>query len=440
MSKTQLLEEANRAGVIVHHAWGVKAADPTEQMKRVSHMSLPELRAKASELKIDYANTITKGNLLRLIRDSLNTPDQELMKIGKDKGYQFCEIPKELWRVGSPRTSPSGQPRSGTCAVREVQSEVINDPIVLLELGGFEATLEATEIGKAVLEPLSWEDYLDPGVKDKTLHRRKAVTPRHLHIHFGGAPGEAYDDLKTLVREQLEGGGAVVLQGGQPELVVNNLQHYQRYSNNHEGEDWIVLARPGSDKCLEIPGNLNPRQVLVVNDDKDRHEERPLRIDGSGIVFEEGVPGHVRSALKRLRQNLGHPRTPDLVRHLRLSGCEPAVLKAAKGMKCQVCDSTKDPQVARPASMPRMLTFGEIVAADILYAHDCNDNRHVFLSLVDVGTTYHIVIKLRNTSGKEVKQAFNTYWVTPFGAPNAVSLDLETGLQDAFQGYAVGIT
>ncbi|CAE7217070.1 GIP [Symbiodinium pilosum] len=100
--------EANRTGVIVHHTWGVteikacimearnaaKAADPTEQMKRVSHMSLPELRAKASELKIDYANTTTKGNLLRLIRDSLNTPDQELMKIGKFKGCQFCEILK----------------------------------------------------------------------------------------------------------------------------------------------------------------------------------------------------------------------------------------------------------------------------------------------------------------------------------------------------------
>ena len=83
-----------------------------------------------------------------------------------------------------------------------VQSEVINDPIVLLELGGFEATLEATEMGKAVLEPLSWEDYLDPGVKDKTLHFVKAVTPRHLHLHFGGAPEETHDDLKILVREQ----------------------------------------------------------------------------------------------------------------------------------------------------------------------------------------------------------------------------------------------
>ena len=102
-------------GVIVHHSWGVteikacimeareaeKNADPTERMKRISHMNMPELWAKANELGIDYASTTTKGNLLRLIRDSLNNPDQELMKIGKFKGYQFCEIPQSYgeWTV-----------------------------------------------------------------------------------------------------------------------------------------------------------------------------------------------------------------------------------------------------------------------------------------------------------------------------------------------------
>ncbi|CAE7541017.1 GIP, partial [Symbiodinium pilosum] len=69
--------EANRMGVLVHHSWGVteikacimeareaaKNADPTERMKRISHMNMPE--------------------------DSLNTPDQELMKIGKFKGYEI---------------------------------------------------------------------------------------------------------------------------------------------------------------------------------------------------------------------------------------------------------------------------------------------------------------------------------------------------------------
>ena len=219
--------------------------------------------------------------------------------------------------------------------------DVIYDPVVMLEIGGLDATLEATELNKAVMEPLSWEDYLDHGTKDRTLHLVKAITPRQLHLHLREAPESVYEDLRLLVREQLEGGGAVVLQGGQAHWVVEDVDLYLRYNNNHEGEDWTVLARPGT-KHLQLPKSLCPHHVLVVNDGGGRADEQPLRMDGSGITFEDGVPGHVRSALKRLHQNLGHPRNADLVRHLRLSGCETAVLKAAKGMRCQVCESTKE--------------------------------------------------------------------------------------------------
>ena len=305
-----------------------------------------------------------------------------------------------------------------------IQAEVINDPIVLLEIGGIDATIDATELDKSVLEPISWEDYLDPEMSERALHFVRAVTPRHLHLHLGNAPGTALNSLKELVREQLAGGGAVVMQGGEPHLIF-----YQRYKGNREGETWTVLAKPGA-RNLDLPGGLSPHHVLVVSEEPGHGEEKPLRMDGSGITFEDGVPGHVRSALKRLHQNLGHPRGADLVRHLRLAGCEASVVKAAKGMRCQVCEATRQPQVARPTTLPRMLSFGEIVCADILYAHDCEDKRHTFLSLVDVGATYHVVIKLANTGGKEIEKAFNTYWLTPFGAPNAISLDLETGLQD----------
>ena len=137
MSKTQLLEEANRLGVIVHHTWGAteikacimeareaaKEQDPSEKMKRISHMTLAELRAKANELKVEYGTSTTKGNLLRLIRDSLNTPDQELMKIGKFKGLQFCEIPRSYgeWTV---RELEKADTRPGAGEIRAlVQAE-----------------------------------------------------------------------------------------------------------------------------------------------------------------------------------------------------------------------------------------------------------------------------------------------------------------------------
>ena len=48
---------------------------------------------KAAEMGVEFPAGVTKGNLLRLIRDSLATPGSELMKIGKYKGYEYQEIP-----------------------------------------------------------------------------------------------------------------------------------------------------------------------------------------------------------------------------------------------------------------------------------------------------------------------------------------------------------
>ncbi|CAE7360399.1 GIP [Symbiodinium sp. CCMP2592] len=116
MTKTQLLEEALRLGLTVHKSWSpeeIKAIimehrvaqnekDATVVMKKVSQLTLPELKKKAQSLNIDFPASITKGNLLRLVRDSLNTPDNELMKI-----REFREIPHQygVWAVNEVKSS-----------------------------------------------------------------------------------------------------------------------------------------------------------------------------------------------------------------------------------------------------------------------------------------------------------------------------------------------
>ncbi|CAE7197710.1 GIP [Symbiodinium sp. CCMP2592] len=121
MTKTQLLEECNRLGLLVHRSWTceeLKATimeyrmnDPETQqasaMKSVSGMTLAELRTKADGLGVMYNSTTTKGNLIRLIRDATSTPGSELMKIGKYRGYEFQEIPRQygMWAAREIRMS-----------------------------------------------------------------------------------------------------------------------------------------------------------------------------------------------------------------------------------------------------------------------------------------------------------------------------------------------
>ena len=65
---------------------------------------------KATEMGVEFPDNITKGNLLRLIRDSLKTPGTELMKIGKYKGFEFQEIPSAYGEWASREVKSSANP------------------------------------------------------------------------------------------------------------------------------------------------------------------------------------------------------------------------------------------------------------------------------------------------------------------------------------------
>ena len=79
--------------------------------------------------------------------------------------------------------------------------------------------------------------------------------------------------------------------------------------------------------------------------------------------------------LRRLHQNLEHPASEDLARHLRLSGANNEVLRA--GAKS-----------ARPATEPKALEFGDVVGADMLYAYDVEGRKQKFFSMIGHASTY----------------------------------------------------
>ena len=300
-----------------------------------------------------------------------------------------------------------------------------HDPIVMMEIGGYEGTLEATELNKAVIEPMEWGDYLNPTVQENAYRFIKGATPRELRIHLDGMPARASEAIRQLIMEQLGEGGEVVLRGGGYDEFVANFQDYVKYHNRDQRDGWVVLRGCKSDS-KELAGDRRPHEVQMVTKEI---EEEPKKLDGSGITFEAGVPGILQASLRRLHQNLGHPRNEDLCRHLKLAGCEAQVTKAVKGMRCTVCDATKHAQVARPTAMPRLLDFNSCVGIDIFYIHDMEDKRHAFLTMVDWATTYQVVARLEHEAGPDVEKAFNTHWVSPFGPPTTVSLDLDGKVQ-----------
>ena len=101
-----------------------------------------------------------------------------------------------------------------------------------------------------------------------------------------------------------------MLRGRKGIEFAEGFDEYLKYKSTDHDDVWIILRKPTGGTRTVGEG---PRQheVCVVGTD-DRGDERPARLDGSGITFKDGVPGMVQSSLKRLHQNLGHPRGEDL--------------------------------------------------------------------------------------------------------------------------------
>ncbi|CAE7843623.1 GIP, partial [Symbiodinium sp. KB8] len=239
---------------------------------------------------------------------------------------------------------------------------------------------------------------------------------------------EKFEVLDICGRWQVEQQRTLVVSvdGADPDL----LQRLQKQLSAYGDVSYSIL---GEENIFRVH-RTEPKKAYVAEGGIGEIGDSPkdLREGAAGITFDKGVAADTAAALRRLHQNLGHPAREDLVRHLRLAGADSEVIKAAKGMACSTCARTKRPKSARPSSDPKLLEFGDVVGVDMMYAYDMNGKKIKLLSMVDHASSYQVVIKVPNQTGKTLEQVFLKQWIQIFGAPKAISLDLERGIQDAF--------
>ena len=318
-------------------------------------------------------------------------------------------------------------------AYTDVQAE----PVVMFEIGGTRGSEEAVSLGKDVFEPMDWKTYESPEGKEVAYHVINAGTPKELRINLDGKKDGSNEAIVDLMHQQVQEGGAVVVTGAAEDSLYHDENYvlfadkFLQYSNDESGEKFMVFYQKKEEK-YSVRGPDRVHQVCAVeNNGGERAEEGGAVLDGSGITFGEGTPPMVASALRRLHQNLGHPQAGDMIRHLRLAGCDGPILKAARSLKCQVCDANIGPKIARPSVIPQLCDWNDTVGIELFYAHDINDVKHTFLSAVDYGTTYHLAVRVDGQSSDDIEAKFNEMWIVPFGPPKSVVVDLDGGIQGA---------
>ena len=290
----------------------------------------------------------------------------------------------------------------------------------IFEVGGSEMTHQAVAWGRDVVEPLDYDRFNE---EDGALlaSNTMELEPRVLWVHGEDADPNIPEKVKHLFQVQLQRGGVAVYEGLENGPLWEDGKFEDVFpgcdiSMEYEGARPRVHVRPKDDDEAPIKvsdgqdDHFKPHAEQAFVQDVVPHAPPPIVSGAEGITFGPGVPPHIASALSRLHQNMGHPSAKDLTRHLRYAGADNAVLKASKTLKCQTCQRCQRTSAPRPASLPSLLEFNQVVSLDVFHVFDANRVRHELLSIIDHSTTYHQVRRITGHSSEDFENGFVEAW------------------------------
>ena len=314
--------------------------------------------------------------------------------------------------------------------------------VVLFEIGGYEKTIEVTEMDYLAAEPYGYHEEdleaWDPKIVKDTIEE---MAPSVVWLHGQGAGKFLHSILEPLYNH-VDKGRQLAIEAppdhpcweeeGLKELILHYDQRWQRTQEEprimriNRSEDSGVASKedPEIEKFTAyMAQHASGSQETIPEEEEKRGAE--------AISFAKGakISPEVRSSLKRLHQNMGHPSNTDLARHLRLAGADPSVVEACKRLHCQVCHRHQRANSAKPSSLPNLLDFNQIVAVDAFYVYDHAGAKVELMMAIDVGTGFALAGKLLGHSTATMESSFCSLWSNTFGAPGTLILDLESGLQ-----------
>ena len=324
------------------------------------------------------------------------------------------------------------------------------DGVAIMELGDPIKTEEVARLEYQSVEPLFTEDL----VKDKgkeAWNIMRTFRPATLWVH-GDKLSSCLEQVMAMVEEQLRHGRRAVVEAchGASLWADGWLGSLAWDADKEENEEKIKRVffnetpqidpeyRINAEEIFYTYMDRNETEEVLVVDDYNNAPPLPEARGADAISFSEGpeIKPEVKSSLKRLHQNLGHPSVSDLARQLRLAGAGPEIISACKRMSCQVCQRQKRGGAPRPATLPTLVDFNQIVAVDGFSAYDITGKRWDFLSALDVGTSFSVTAVLNGRSAAAIEKTFVNMWTQVFGAPGTLALDLETGLQSGFLRFS----
>ena len=155
------------------------------------------------------------------------------------------------------------------------------------------------------------------------------------------------------------------------------------------------------------------------------------KVDGQGnrydYIYFAGearmTPYRVRQVVSQLHVTLGHPSEERLVRMLMVNGGGEVLCKAARGLKCQVCEAVRPPQAEPKVSGRRVTRFNDKLLGDSFFIWDAKGQRFSVTHLIDSLTEYHVGLLNKNPNAEDTRELLQNRWCAIFGPPDLLQTD-----------------
>ena len=180
-----------------------------------------------------------------------------------------------------------------------------------------------------------------------------------------------------------------------------------------------------------MPEPLDEDLSKAVDREKDLLDAMPL--PGTPVDEAErrrswiALPLRVRTAIRRMHRQFGHPSSTVLVQILRAARAPPEYIQACRHFRCDACEDNKPKHQSTKVALPKEYVFGRNLGIDVLEIKDVVDEPYLCLNILDLGTTFQQVVLLRqghgSPSSRECLDSFVSLWVGWAGWPQTLSCD-----------------
>ena len=103
------------------------------------------------------------------------------------------------------------------------------------------------------------------------------------------------------------------------------------------------------------------------------------------------LPLRVRTAIRRMHRQFGHPSSTVLVQILRAARAPPEYIHACRHVRCDASEDNKPKYQSTKVALPKDNFFGWNLGIDVLDIKDVADEPSLCLNILDLGTTFQQV-------------------------------------------------